>query len=202
MIIRSTIQENGDITLVGVSTLEALWHDYLHFKRLALLEPSTEPAFQQKRYLRAALMLFVAHVSGVVDDWCRRQLTSSGVDGADQKGFFQANRCMELKCSYLSKQANLAGIGGPDFEFKGLRNRIAHVQQGEDLELFDALTPELLENAERDVLEWLDLIGSTLGYERIANVKERTEQFAEDLRSAGIAVKTAVDEPSLRQKGQ
>jgi hypothetical protein len=70
---------------------------------------------------------------------------------------------MEIKCECLSRRA---GLQSPEFGFKKLRNRLVHVSAGEDLEIFRELTPSLLKEAETDMIEWFDLIGGALGYER------------------------------------
>jgi len=175
--IEVTIGPPGDFSVLVVSTLEDLWHDYQHFRNEALKAPSEEPAFLQKRFLRAALLIFVAHCAGVVDQWCRKELRKEGQDSAQQKKWFR-NKCLEVKCDYLSKRANLTGRA-PGFEFKVLRNRIVHVRNGEDLEVFRSLSPSLLQQAETEMIEWLDLTGGALGYERFPNVAKIMAESSE-----------------------
>jgi hypothetical protein len=169
---------SGDFSVLLVSTLQDLWHDYQHFRDEALKAPSEEPAFVQKRFLRAALLMLVAHCAGVVDQWCRKEMTKEGRDSTQQKKWFR-NRCLELKCDYLSKRANLTGIQAPEFKFKELRNRIVHVTNGEDLDIFRSLLPSLLLQAETEMTEWLDLVGGALAYERFPNAAEIMAEFSE-----------------------
>jgi hypothetical protein len=192
------IHDDGGITLVGVSMVEAFWFDYLQFKALALQQSSI---FQQKRFLRGALMSFVAHVSGVVDSWCRRKATDDGIEYDEWRRAELAyhgkkpwyNFCLELQCKSLGRHAVDAGRELPDFNFKKVRNRIEHLEDNHDLALFAALTSELIQSAESEMIGWLECVGNALGYERLPDARKLTDEYAAEIRAAGVEVFAAVD---------
>jgi len=190
MQIEVTIGSDGNIAVLTVSTIEDLWHDYQYFRDAATAASSEEPAFEQKRFLRAALVLFVAHCAGVVDSWCRKQLPREA-ENSEQGENWIRHQCLEVKCKYLSDRANLAGLQVPEFGFKRLRNRIVHATDEKDLEIFRALSPSLLREAETDMTEWLDLIGGTLGYERFLSTRKEVE----DSSDLGPITKSVSTEP-------
>lgn len=185
-----TVGSNGDESILVVSTIEDLLHDYQHFRNAAAAASSEVPAFEQKRYLRAALMFFVAHCSAVVDSWCRKELEKEGKEQDEQKRFLR--RSVDAKCEYLSKRASIAGLQKPTFGFKHLRNRIAHVANGDDLAVFEELSTELLKEAETDMYGWFDLIGGALGHRRFTP----SEEVLQDLSEGERCIRSCGTEPS------
>jgi hypothetical protein len=131
MEIQVTIGPDGTSAILAVSTIEDLWHDYQYFRDAASAASSAEPAFDQKRLLRAALMMFVAHCAAVVDRWCRMEKAKEG-EKPEQVEKFIRQRCLELKCDYISRRAKRGGLQSPNFRFKSLRNRIVHATDERD----------------------------------------------------------------------
>jgi hypothetical protein len=103
--IEVTIDSGGASVLV-VSALEDLWHDYQHFYGEALKASSAEPAFERKRYLRASLVFFVAYCGGVVDQWCRNEFAKQKMPDTEQETWL--SQCLEKKCDELYRRAKKA----------------------------------------------------------------------------------------------
>jgi hypothetical protein len=166
-----TISEDGSrCTELVVNPLEDLWHDYIHFFQQAENESAEEPAFMQKRYLRAALIVFTAYCNGVVDQWCQAERQKETIGPEETEEWLRRN-CLDKKCQYLKKRANVT-TPTPCLKFKQIRNRLVHPQQrGEQnafysLKDFHALTPKLVGQATRKMVGWLDRVGTALGYRR------------------------------------
>ncbi len=184
-----TITKDGADVLVA-DTSEDLWHDYVYFRDAASKASTIEPSFEQKRFLRAALVMFVAHCAATVERWCRSELNKEGKLQIDQEKWLR-HRCLEKRCLYLYRRAKRVRVRRPNFTFKELRNRIIHVQQGQDLEVFRSLTPPLFHEAEVEMVAWFDMVGSALGYERLPNHRHLTEPF----EALGPIQRSATTEP-------
>jgi len=59
------------------------------------------------------------------------------------------------------------------------------------MEVFKALSPALLQQAEADMVEWLEVIGTALGHERLPDV----ETIAADFSNGQKATKSATTDP-------
>jgi len=105
--LRITIEHkpNGSIESVEVlqiSILEDLWHDYLHFKK----EARASSSFRQKRYLRAAILVFVAYLEGVVNRWYNNWLVDQGESNKEIRRRIR-NTKIYSKCKQLTERTNI-----------------------------------------------------------------------------------------------
>jgi hypothetical protein len=163
IVVTCTADKNS---VLAPHTAEDLWLDYIHFRDEATKFSADESCLLQKRFLRAALVMFVSHCAATVDRWCRAELAREGKSEVEQQEWLRY-RCLEKRCAYLYGRARRVKVRRPDFSFKVLRNQVVHAHAGDDLEVFERLTPSLLSGAESEMVKWFDAIGTALGYKRL-----------------------------------
>ena len=184
------IAEDGITSVLVVSTVEDLWNDYQHFSKMA--SEASVSRFEEKRYLRTALIVLVAYCGAVADKWCSVELKKDMMSGPDIEHWLR-NFCFEKKCTYLIESAQKRQriqAKELNYKFKALRNRIIHVRIGDDLNLYHDLTQKVLHQAESEMLTFFDEIGAALGMERHVNTEEIADSFSK-------ALGTAVDSASF-----
>ena len=180
--LRITIEDkpNGSIEsvqILHVSILEDLWHDYLHFKKQA----KSNSLFRQKRYLRAAILVLVAYLEGVVNRWYNNWLVDQGESDREIERRIRMTKIYS-KCKQLTDQAVLKdpSIKQPSLDkVKNLRNELAHLQVSRDFAIFDELTLAVLDDSEKKIVDWLDMVSKALGTERHPDTKESGERLAQ-----------------------
>lgn len=182
MQIRVTVSPEGEAAVETVSLLEDLWHDYRYFLKHAESFASSEEAhagLMEKRYSRAACVLFMFYLEGVLNNWLSELL----VDEEWRKEEFTS---IERK---LTKVADLVPVDASCLEAfrkaKSIRNALAHLKPGNDLELWDALSVDSLRDAEAKIIFWLDAVEKDLGSSRHPNTKKESRALREALGAGG-----------------
>jgi hypothetical protein len=177
--IRILISPSGDSQIETVSILEDLWHDYEFFKSQAanLEQQPTSPdeLFLVKRYRRAALLMLVFYLEGVVNQWLKHLLGEPEWLSLERKPLEKKIRCIEER---LTPRLN---TGVDISEAKSIRDALAHLKPGGDLKLFEAVTETLLAESERAIASWLTEVEGRIGKERHPNTREASRPLREAL---------------------
>lgn len=157
------VGSEGDISAYAISHLEDLWHDYLYLRKRAeeAFHQSSSP-FLHRRYLRVATLLLQAYLEGVVNRFCVDILQEENKSRKEQKSFLYCNK-IDKKCEFVWSKAfreeGSALFDNPRAKaFKGFRNRLAHLRDDGDFELFTNLSLTLLNDAESDIVSWLNAL--------------------------------------------
>jgi hypothetical protein len=177
MEIRVTIS-GGRAQVETISMLEDLWHDFGFFKSQALRfehqDATANDRLVAKRYQRAALLTLIFYLEGVLNQWLKELLAEAEWSAIERK-------CLELKIAKIQERVPAVSEGLPEIaETKRIRNALAHLKPGGDLELYDKINRELLESTEASVMTWLDGMERVLGVPRHPN----TESESKELRDA------------------
>ncbi|HYJ84827.1 MAG TPA: hypothetical protein VEW46_02065 [Pyrinomonadaceae bacterium] len=157
-----------------ISILEDYWHDYLYFKEQANLALKEDSQLKNRRYSRAALLVLMAYLEGVVNQWSISILEQDGKSESQIDAYIR-KKWLHLKCDDLTKEASKKGSRVDDANIKRvkeLRNDLAHLTPGKDAELFEEITESILTEAEEVIIPWLDAVGTLIGKERHPDTKE------------------------------
>jgi hypothetical protein len=182
------IDSDGDsVEVKTISIVEDYWHDYLYFKAQADLALKEGSQLKNRRYLRAALLMFTAYLEGVVNNWCISLQKRSGASKSTIDTFLR--KSLPDKCDFLTKEASkkVSGVSNPQMrEVKRLRNSLVHLVPGKDADLFENVSEKILNNSESVIIPWLDAVGKIIGEERHPNTQDIGRQLAAAL---GISLK-------------
>ena len=164
--------ESGRVKVKTISILEDYWHDYLHFKELAVTEKG-KSELRHRRYLRVAFLTLMAYAEGVVNQWRFSILREQGKSEHDICKYIR-RETFSGKCHKLTRRASLARSRKPQVIQKArtLRNHFVHLTSGRDAMLFDGLTDTLIGEIEEALIGWLDEVSAALGMERHPNTQE------------------------------
>ena len=146
-----------------VSMLEDLWHDFEFFRNEAAArdqpDGSATDRLVAKRYYRAALLLLMFYLEGVANAWLKQLLTSAEFEAIERK-------CLDLKIRELQKRSGNTSLALPTVgDAKSIRNALAHLKPGHDLELYDTIGPTVLASTEDSIAAWLRSISAALHIE-------------------------------------
>lgn len=172
----------GHARVETISMLEDLWHDFEFFKsesaRFQKPQGSVSNQLIAKRHQRAALLMLVFYLEGVLYHWLKQLLPKAGFVSLERKG-------LEIKVEKIRERAGVTSQPSAAIaELKTIRNALVHLKPGQDLALYDKISPELLESTESSIVTWLEAMGQALGLPRHPN----TETESKELRDAlGIA---------------
>ncbi|MBE7467765.1 MAG: hypothetical protein HS114_01315 [Anaerolineales bacterium] len=159
---------NSKIEIEAISIVEDLWLDYLFFKKQALIALEENKSFLHKRYLRVTLLTLMSYFEAVVNNWCGNTLRENNKSYAQIQDFLR-NKALPDKCKFLINET-ASNTSSPNKgawqEAKKLRNELVHLKPGKDRLIFENLSIELLFQAEKEIIEWLDKVGKLLGQER------------------------------------
>lgn len=180
MEIKIGVGADGEVEVTAMSMLEDLWHDYLHFKGKAEEAGVNGSRFTCKRYLRVALVVLLAYLEGVVNQWCARLLKERG-DSAENQFKYLRHTCLDKKCEFLLRTIRPANAHNPTglslSTSKELRNQIVHLKPGNDLKLFESISRDLVAETELKIASWLDSVALVLGQERHPSTKHAAQSF-------------------------
>lgn len=181
MEIRITIPPGGgSFRFETISILEDLWHDYQFFRDRALEIENTTQAppgeqFIAKRYHRAALVMLVFYLEGVVNRWLQLFVESS------EWAEIEKHRLTD-KIKRLEKRTPRKPSARPRFtQAKRVRDALAHLKPGGDLEIYDKVNGKLLAETEATITAWLTEMEELLGVARHPNTQEESRPFREAL---------------------
>ena len=192
----------GHARLEVVSILEDLWDDYIHFRDRAshYERPNLgdRAVFRAARYRRVALILLMSYLEGVVNAWGRRLVPS-----ARSKSWYGKSLCdkVEILSHATRHNATMPGLT----EAKELRNQLAHLKPGHDLQLYDSVSSGLLRRIEGDILKWLSRMETVTGLLRHPDTRGGAHDFAPLLEALGRTTQDAhstqsVGAPSVRPR--
>jgi hypothetical protein len=147
--IRVVIPRSGEVTVETISILEDLWHDYLFFRSQAAAieqpEVTADGRLVAKRYRRAALLMLVFYLEGVVNRWLQHLLKEADWPAWEKMP-------LTMKAKRIEAAINVDASLGID-KAKSIRNALAHLKPGGDFKLFDSVTDDLLAEVEASVVQ-------------------------------------------------
>jgi hypothetical protein len=178
MQMRIVVSPDGQTRVETLSTLEDLWHDFLFFK---LRGEECDQAFSEtdrltaKRYRRAALLTIIFYFEGVLNRWLRLLLSPEDWQSEERKS-------LEKKVDLVHTRLPEGVQSKPDIrEAKRLRNMLAHLKPGVDIELYESITGELLEETESAIVAWLGEVETSLKLERHPDTRIKSQEFTDKL---------------------
>jgi hypothetical protein len=179
MPIRITVPLNGEVLVKTISALEDHWHDYLYFKVRGseLGRPSASAAdhLVSKRYYRAALVTLVFYFEGVLNRWLMQILPNDEWERREKE-------CIEKKVDLIRARMSEARPPTPDIhDAKELRNMLAHLKPGKDLEVYDNVALKLLEDTEEAITDWLSVVEGSLKLQRHSDTRLESRCFTDAL---------------------
>jgi hypothetical protein len=176
------------VEMFTLNALEDLWHDYRYFKKRAEVYLAEGLPLRHKRYLRAALLSLISYLEGVVSKWCISILVDDKKSNNQIREFFKDRKIMD-RCKFLAQNAATKDPSAKDLSIQGikrLRDKVVHdAGIGCNYKVFERLSLTSISEAERDIVEWLNLIGNLLGQEPHTS----TENAADEFKSIGQIIK-------------
>ena len=180
MEIRITIPNDGkDIEFETISILEDIWHDFQYFKsksvHLQQQSLTASDKFVVKRYQRAALLMLVFYFEGVLNHWLKQLLS-------DKEWLKNEYEPLKSKIDTIQKYVGLNYQATINIaEVKKIRNTIAHLKPGGDLDLYDKIDGRLLDSSEKSIVDWLISMEEQHG---IRGRHPNTESESKEMRDA------------------
>ena len=196
MEIRITIPPDGrDVTVETISMLEDLWHDFQFFKfeGKRLLDGVSSPnnLLLVKRFHRAALLLLMFYLEGVINGWLKRLLSKAEFGTIEKK-------CLELKIAAIQAHTGCSQVAAPAVaEAKKIRNSLAHLKPGSDGSLYDSINEAFLTSTEDTIVAFLTSMSKILKMLPHLDSEVESRDFREALGSSipGTEARSESDAP-------
>ena len=122
-----------------------------------------------------------AYLEGVVNRWYNNWLIDQGESNKEIQRRIRKTEIYR-KCKQLTNQAVLKdpSIEQPSLDkVKNLRNELVHLKVGRDLAIFEDLTLAVLDDSEKKIVDWLDMVSKAIGMERHPDTKKSSETLAQ-----------------------